>query len=262
MAVGLRIFNNGGISQISDMHRNLVLVGKGAVNIAHAGADGYGQIVDFSYDGPCLFAASAPSGATAIVFEKNGTAYKFAVLFGNNQETATWYAFSYPKNIPSNSGLRVFNASGELAYDSQQKPLRLSHYSSFWVPGTPPIQGNLHNIPEWPSAPDSIYIPQQRSNRTYASLGIKMIAYRKVGKKWMSPPGAWLLGWAMFYYLPVAHPNGIWLQARRVLFAAKANEWPLGTFPHGGLSIYEPPKDSNGVYQHYQTSWIIDVTGY
>jgi len=201
MTVGLRIFNNDGIRQISDSAHNLVLIGKGS--FLYGIPPNPGQItyfprmlIDFVHDGPVLFAASAPSGATAIVTDKIGTTYKVTILFGNIWETVTWYAFSYPKNIQTTMGLRVFNGAGSLVYDAAQKPLRMAHYSHIGTPGIPWIPSNPNSIPEWPPVPPDIYIPQQRTNRTYASLGIHMIPYRRVAKRWLKPPGAWLLGWA------------------------------------------------------------------
>jgi len=82
-----------------------------------------------------------------------------------------------------------------------------------------------------------------------------MIPYRRVAKRWLKPPGAWLLGWAMFYYLPVAHADGIRLKAWEITFAPADNQWPLGTRPFGGIFLY--PNGGN-----FQTSWIIDVTNY
>jgi len=256
MAVGLRIFNDDGISQISSNQRNLVMIGKGVLNSGNP--DIYAYKVDFSHDGPVIFAASAASGASVVVNKKTGTSYEFHVLVGYGAEDATWYAFSYPKNIPSTTGLRVFNADGTLTYDSNQKPLRMVYFSSIWVPGTtPPFPSKSKDIPEFQHTwhPNSdIYIPQARSNRTYASVGIHMIGYRKPSKiKWTK--NGWLLGWAFFYWLPITHTDGVYLQCRRLVFTPTTTLWPLGTSPIGGTGLY--PNGAN-----YQTSWIIDVTDY
>jgi len=249
MSVGLRIFNNDGISQISDIARNLVLVGKGTDS--DTAPNYYGKNFEFVYDGPVIFAASAPSGATAIVTGKAGSTYKFMVLFDVPWETLTWYAFSYAENVQSTMGLRVFNGTGSLIYDSTQKPLRIAHYSRILTPGFPPFPSKVSDISEKPPPPPDIYIPQQRSNRTYASLGIHMIPYRKHAK--IRYQGQWLLGWALFYYLPVAYADGIRLKAwDNALFAVQNSPWPPGTMPYGGTSLYDD----------YQTSFIIDVTDY
>jgi len=255
MAVGLRIFNDDGISQITSDHRNLVLIGKGVLNAIEPNA--YGRPVNFTHDGPVIFAASAPSGASVVVTEKNGTNYKFYVLVGYGAEDVTWYAFSYPKNLQSTMGLRVFNENGALTYDSQQKPLRMVYFSSIWVPGTsPPFPSKLKDVPEFNNTwhGGDVYIPQPRTNRTYASVGIHMIGYRKPSKiKWGN--NGWLLGWAFFYWLPIAHADGVYLQCRRLVFSPTTNNWPTGTHPYGTQFLYH-----NG--PSHQTSWIIDVTDY
>jgi len=260
MSVGLRIFNDDGISQITDTAHNLVLIGKGVFNTGNPNA--YGQLLNFVHDGPVIFAASAPSGATAIVTNKTGTNYEFHALFGKGDENVTWYAFSYPKNIQSTMGLRVFNGNGSLVYDAAQKPLRMAHHSSIWVPGTtPPFPSKIKDVPEFQYTPPNgnIYIPQQRSNRTYASAGVHMIGYRKPSKiKWGK--NGWLLGWAFFYWLPIAHADGVYLQCRRLVFSPTTTQWPLGTFPYGTYPYGPQFLYPNGA--NHQTSWIIDVTDY
>jgi len=252
MTIGLRIFNDDGISQISDSAHNLVLIGKGTDS--DTGPNYYGKNFEFTHDGPVLFAASAPSGATAIVYDKVGSTYKFMVLFDAPWETLTWYAFSYPENVQSTMGLRVFNGTGSLAYDSTQKPLRIAHYSHIETPGFPPFPSNASDVPLKPPPPPDIYIPQQRTNRTYASLGIHMVPYRKHAK--IRQQGQWRRVWALFYYLPVAHADGIRLKAwENAVLALPTQPWAPGTLPFGGTGLY--PNGAN-----YQTSWIIDVTDY
>jgi len=254
MAVGLRIFNDDGITQISDTAHNMVLVGKGTVT--GGGGNTYATNFTFTHEGPVFMAVRAPNGATVIHTNHQGSTYHYTILWGNNQDTATWYAFSYPKNIQSTMGLRVFNAAGSLVYDAAQKPLRIAHYASIWTPGIPSMPSNPKNIPEYPAWPPDIYVPQQRSNRTYASLGISMPPYR-VARKLRSGK-SWILGYNLHYYVPVPHSDGIKLQAVLVLFSGE--NWPTGTIPYSGsgsnpLILY--PSATN-----YQNSWIIDVTDY
>jgi len=177
------------------------------------------------------------------------------VIFANKAEAATWYAFSYPQNIQSTLGLRVFAANGTLAYDSQQKPLRI--VAPFHVGINPvPSQPSINNMPTYPPAPASVNIalPTQRPNRTYAALGIAFPPHR-VWYRYKLGGSAYLVMLGYFYYLPVTTDSGITLIARHVT-SGSGQETPAGTWPYGGINLYQ------GISTYAQTGWIIDVTDY
>jgi len=260
MAVGLRIFNDNGISQISDIHKNMVLIAKGTVQSSNSNNDPRYDMqiaapIEVTSPDPVFFAASSPSGVTAHLTEIVGNTYKGFVLYGIKGQGATWYAFSYPRNLSTNLGLQVFNAQGALMYDAVQKPLRLIHNSIIDTPGpmphpTPWTSGDAAVAPSEP--PPDIFIPQTRKNRTYASMGIQLFAWRRLEKIFIS--GNWRFGHGLFYYMPVQDPNGIRLKARWNHTASINN-------------LYPPPMQTLGVgslsyANNKQVSWIIDVTGY
>jgi len=259
MAVGLRIFNDDGISQISDQHRGFALIGKGTVQSQNANSDPrydiqYGMHIEVTSPDPVFFAASAFGGATAHLTEIVGNIYKGFVLFGIHGAPVTWYAFSYPKNIQTNLGLQVFNAQGKLMYDAAQKPLRISHVSVINTPGlrphpTPWTSSDAAFAPSTP--PPDIFISQARKNRTYASMGISLLAWRRLEKVYFN--GSTLFGHGLFYYMPVNDPNGIRLKARWSHMAPMGTLFPPGTVTNACHHTYADNK---------QVSWIIDVTGY
>jgi len=260
MAVGLRIFNDNGISQISDIHKNMFLIAKGTVQSSNSNSDPryaiqYGDFIQVTSPDPVFFAATAPGGAIAHLIEITGNTYKGAVLYGIHGQPATWYAFSYPRNLPTNLGLQVFNAQGSLMYDAAQKPLRLIHQSIINVPwGSvfPQPSFTASQIDLSPSSPPpDIFITQTRKNRTYASMGICLVPYRKAEKVYVKN---WRFGHGLFYYMPVQDPNGIRLKARWNHFTGLGTTFPPGveTLGHNTLP-YAASK---------QVSWIIDVTGY
>lgn len=188
MPAGFQVVGAHGAVQIDGNYANLGLVAKGTVTIPAAGsitpstpsAASLPPQISMTGITPILCLRPLVVNAALASVKKNGSTFSYTVIGSASAsgETFQWYLFDQMSlAIPlstGNAGLQVFNASGQIVFDSNAHPMRLA------AVGKIPDAG-LVNIPASVSAPipgtyaacisqgriDSIYFNLSRQTQVF-----------------------------------------------------------------------------------------------
>jgi hypothetical protein len=136
MPAGFQLVNAHGMVQVDESYVNLALVAKGVVSIPAGGIGGIHAAPQIHYPGISPILCIRPVNTYAFIRRvmKSGSTYSYVINGGfagamNGSplaETFSWYIFDRMSQVPaSNSGLQVFNASGELTFSSNSRPMRV-----------------------------------------------------------------------------------------------------------------------------------------
>lgn len=128
MVTGVRINNDVGTTQIDETYSNLVLIDKQTITIALPVTTAYDYIA--SGDVVAIAVKCYPETFTTTAVSFSSGVWVYRLSFYNNPLTTgtctfTIYAFGKAPSPTENLGLRVRDASGNLIYHSQFKPLRI-----------------------------------------------------------------------------------------------------------------------------------------
>lgn len=125
MTVGFEVIGDSGNILISQDYKNMQLVESGTVSPA---SGTYAGVSSFSRTGlvaPILF-LSGPRRAMGYACKKSSGSTAFLIFAdGASSAAVNYWIFDIATLIPSNGGLQVFTAAGELAFDSGAKTLRV-----------------------------------------------------------------------------------------------------------------------------------------
>lgn len=131
MATGIKIYNDSGTVQIDENYKNLVLIAKTSGTVSVPGTTGTGY-VDWTVTAnvACIAVVVWPETFMVLGSLVSGGTWTFRVQFYNNPDTTgtcnyTLYAFGNPPTPTDTVGLKVLDASSNLIFHSQFKPLRI-----------------------------------------------------------------------------------------------------------------------------------------
>lgn len=134
MSVGIEIYNDNNVLQITDKFRNLQFIKKGSA-IINAPQAQYTKYVKVEFDPSTKFVAFRCTNSTTLTLtmnymNKTGEFYSTS-FYGENGTEVTWYEFGYPTLLSSsNSGLQVYNSENELVFSSNAKYMRVIDHRS------------------------------------------------------------------------------------------------------------------------------------
>lgn len=128
MAIGVRISNSSGTTQIDETYSNLFLIDKRTATISLPLDGPYDYAV--AGDVVCIAVKSWPEQFTTTSAYFSGGVWYYRLTFYNNPETTgtctfTIYAFGKAPTPTATVGMKVMKPNGELIYHSQFKPLRI-----------------------------------------------------------------------------------------------------------------------------------------
>lgn len=128
MVTGIKIYNNAGTIQIDESYANFVLIDKQTYSISTPTTTTFDYTV--TADVACVAVSVYPHTFTSTTASKSGSTWTFRLTFFNNPLssgtcTFTVYAFGKPPAATETVGLKVQDASGNLVFHSQFKPLRI-----------------------------------------------------------------------------------------------------------------------------------------
>lgn len=131
MVTGIKIYNDAGTVQIDESYRNVCYAGKVSVSLSHGIGIAYH---DVTVAGPrvlmCMESANYSPFLFNTTFDGTNWTYRwgFNYLGGSYPTSDTAYAwiFDYLTSPPSDTtGIKVFNAAGEMVFHSASKPLKI-----------------------------------------------------------------------------------------------------------------------------------------
>lgn len=132
MAFGIQIRNTAGSIQIDENYKNLALVAKSTIVTTVSG--GGWSHVDLTISGvhPVLALRCTTAACYYYYVTNSGSSWTYR-LFVNNAtagaDTITYYVFDEPPApVMSGFGMLVFNAAGEVTFDSRHKYLRVEDF--------------------------------------------------------------------------------------------------------------------------------------
>lgn len=142
MPAGLQVYNSDGVFQIDGEFKNLCLRSKVTVTCNVATSNGvnnnYASAAQ-NYSGISNLVIALRSSAPCLVYWISATQY--VILSSTNGASVTVYLFGDPPAAGGSSGLQVYNAAGQLVFDSDQKYMRVAgfeimpgHIDSFSYP--------------------------------------------------------------------------------------------------------------------------------
>lgn len=138
MSHGLQVYNESGILQIDSLYKNMSLVSSGSV-ICSGNDVGLTRYADVNITGtnPILALREYNHGISALAYAKSGNVFTFriyAYLYRRSDNAVMtdipvnyWVFDSVPNTPTSGHGLHVYNANGQLAYDSNNKYFKILH---------------------------------------------------------------------------------------------------------------------------------------
>ena len=127
MPYGMEIINDYGTILLDHSYNNLAMVSKGSVTTARDSPASEDVAIYSAYIGTALLSgerlAIACSTAFATFFCETDAVY---VCTGGATAVVEWYRFGTPApSTTNNAGLRVYNASGQLTFDSNHNQARV-----------------------------------------------------------------------------------------------------------------------------------------
>ena len=137
MAAGFQIVNANGIVQVDENYVNLGLVAKGTITIPAGGIGGMAAPAQISFTGASPILCIRPVSTYAFIrsVTKLGNTFSYTVNGGYSgagntsptAETFNWYIFDRMSQIAvTNYGIQIYNASGELTFNSSSNPMRIA----------------------------------------------------------------------------------------------------------------------------------------
>ncbi len=130
MGAGIRVAPVGGV-QIDETYKNLVLVEKRAIALQYNvnptfQVDIAGQYAVFAYScNVCRPYVQASHFDGAVWHYLFGSVWPTSHLGGTN-DVMQLYIFNVPTSPPTTFGAKVFNAVGELTYQTSEKPMKFA----------------------------------------------------------------------------------------------------------------------------------------
>lgn len=255
MTAGLKIFNDAYINQVDDTYQNLVMISSGQVT---TNSDGYAEVY-IDYNGPVILATSCPDGSTSSMQDRSGSTWKFYVGTTYGGRVVKWFAFAKPQNVPFNFGLRIFDADGNITFDSNQKPLVISYFFSIDTPLLPYISGrDIDYLPKEDeiSPPPDIFVPLKQGH-TYSGFPVKYLGAVSNVFQTKTASGGKRSSYNHYCYMPSPSVGGVLLKANPEELNSPSNIPRIRDF-------YVSRDNRNLIYDtlRVQQYWIIDVTGY
>ncbi|MBV6853746.1 hypothetical protein P2C08_14090 [Xanthomonas perforans] len=131
MPAGLQIINSNGFIQIDETYRNLHFKRKGTAttNVVAPGVAGNSsvQIQISDVNAMMLIAVRCSSLVSMTSYNINGSTVTVGLVVNARVgATVDWYAFdTAPQAAAATYGLQVFNASGQIVFDSAHSPMRV-----------------------------------------------------------------------------------------------------------------------------------------
>lgn len=136
MPAGFQIIGAHGVVQVDENYVNLGLIAKGTVTIPAGGVplNQAAQIV-VAGSSPVLCIRPVSTYATIRRVQKSGGTYSYTLQggyanangTGPTAETFNWYLFDrMALTTMSNTGVQVFNATGEITFNSNGNPMRVA----------------------------------------------------------------------------------------------------------------------------------------
>lgn len=117
MAAGLTVYNTAGTIQIDENYRNMM--------VANSGTNGTPTATNISWP-----LCAIRSTSLVLAYNLTNTSTASYTVWGGGAGY-NWYVFDLRVTPSTNVGLQVFNGSGELIFDSGQKPMRIVDYFVF-----------------------------------------------------------------------------------------------------------------------------------
>lgn len=131
MATGLTILNTAGTTQIDELYRNFCLAEKGTQTTSSGLATVFGHIGEVTFTGgvsPIIAIRSAAYSYPAYV-TKSGSTYTWGIAIeGASGQSFSYYIFDAPPTGLATHGLRVFDASGNVVFDSGYNYMRVADF--------------------------------------------------------------------------------------------------------------------------------------
>lgn len=131
MPVGFEVYNSDGSIQFDTSYITLVYAGKGTHNTATNTSPspiGSRSRLDVPV-GTAKIVAFRPKDENVFVFiyrtVVSGGTKQFHLMCNDDNADIDWWAFDVPASPPSNYGLQLFNASGNLTYHSFAYPMKV-----------------------------------------------------------------------------------------------------------------------------------------
>ena len=137
MPAGFQVIGSAGNVQIDGNNINLGLIAKGTVTIPAAGSITSANVsaiqmapqIVVTGSTPILCIAPKIVSATIARVQQNGTTFSYTIAgsASANGETFNWYLFDKMSlTSQGNSGLQVFNGSGQIVFNSNSSPMRIA----------------------------------------------------------------------------------------------------------------------------------------
>ncbi|WP_278970887.1 hypothetical protein [Bartonella apis] len=252
MPAGLKIFNDAGIIQIDDAYQNFFIVRSGSLTTDDKGlADLW-----IDWNGPVIVATSSPNGSCCAVQNRQGTNWLYRVGSAVPNDTVRWFAYSLPQYTPFAGGLRIYREDGSIAFDSNQRPLDISHFFNLDAPLLPDYSG--HAVDALPKSdeiayPKDIYIPLKQGH-SYTAFPIRCTGTASVvyQAKVKNGGSTGKIPWYEHYcYMPQTWNGGV-------------NFKPIKESEGGRDPIIPDFYRPRGMYYYpakVQQFWVIDITG-
>lgn len=129
MPAGLQVYNSDGVFQIDGEFKNLCLRSKVTVTCNVATSNGtnnnYASAAQ-NYSGITNLVIALRSSATCMVYWVSAT--QFVIISDTNGASVTVYLFGDPPAASGTSGLQVYNATGQLVFDSDRQYMRVAGF--------------------------------------------------------------------------------------------------------------------------------------
>ncbi|NDD82996.1 hypothetical protein EBZ38_01760 [bacterium] len=129
--VGLRIKNDYGVYQIDGSRPNFQLrqSGSGTCNTSQTVGGGTvykTQITVNNCISPMIALSNNSNPVCSFFISISGSTWTFTIMSRTNNTTFNYYVFDQGVNVTGNAGLRIYNSSGILLYQTGGKPIRIS----------------------------------------------------------------------------------------------------------------------------------------
>lgn len=130
MAVGMRAYNDSGVLQFDDNTPNFQLrqSGSGTCNTSQSSGGRtryYTQITVTNCTSPMIALGNCSTRVCVYNISVSGSTWTFTIMSNTNGATFNYYVFDQGVSVSGNVGMRFFTAAGNLAYQTNGKPLRI-----------------------------------------------------------------------------------------------------------------------------------------
>lgn len=129
MAIGISVAGDGGQIQIDQLYKNLAVASSGTAttNNTIVSAVGWTVTVSISSATSPIIAIASADYASVLQLAVSGSTYTWTItVTGYSAKTFSYWIFDAPSTSAASMGMRVWDASSNLVFDSGQKYMRIA----------------------------------------------------------------------------------------------------------------------------------------